>query len=123
MATTVTIKGLKQLERKLGRLPADIQRASMKAVKDEVKETGTDMRRLAPKKTGFLADSVQEELTSGGLGGKVWPRARYAKFVNDGARGVAAQPFATATGKLTRKRFKKRTIEITNKALRKVARG
>jgi HK97 gp10 family phage protein len=123
VATTVTIKGLKQLERKLGRIPAHMQRAAIKAVKDEVGETAEDERRLAPKRTGELADSVQEEITSGGLGGRVWPRARYARFVNDGARGVAAQPFATAAGKLTRRRFKKRTEKLVDAALRRLAKG
>lgn len=117
------IKGLAQLERKLGRLPSVIDEAARQAVKDEAHETAQDERRLAPRRTGDLADSVQTEFDKGGLGASVHPTARYASFVNNGARGIPPQPFATAAGKLARRRFKKRTIEITNEALRRLGRG
>lgn len=123
MAKQVTIKGLAQLEKKLGRLPRAIDEAAREAVKEEVHETAVDMRRLAPKLTGELAESVQEEIAEGGLSGTVSPRARYATFVNDGARGIPPQPFATAAGKLTRRRFRKRTEQITSEALRRLGKG
>lgn len=123
MAKNITIRGLAQLERKLGRLPAVIEEAARQAVKEEVTETARDMRRLAPHRTGELADSVQEEINDGGLSGTVSPRARHATFVNDGARGIPPQPFATAAGKLSRRRFRKRTEQITMDALRELGKG
>jgi HK97 gp10 family phage protein len=123
MVKRVTFVGVARLKRKLGKLPGSIERAARRSVKDETKETAADMRRLAPKLTGHLAESVQEELTANGLGGRVWPSARYAQFVNDGARGVAAQPFATAAAKLSRKRFKARTVKIEKEALKRLAAG
>lgn len=123
MAKQVTIKGLAQLEKKLGRLPRAIDEAAREAVKEEVHETAVDMRRLAPKLTGELAASVQEEIAEGGLSGTVSPRARHATFVNDGARGIPPQPFATAAGKLSRRRFRKRTEAITSEALRRLGKG
>ncbi len=119
----VTIKGLKQLERKLGRLPATVREAAREAVRDEVSETAEDERRLAPRRTGTLIGSVVEEVDPGGLAGSVYPSARYATFVNNGARGVPPQPFATAAAKLAGRRFRKRTVEITNDALRMLGKG
>ncbi len=119
----LTIRGVKQLEKKLGRLPRTIDDASRQAVREQVHETGADMRRLAPKLSGELAESVQEEIAEGGLSGTVSPRARYASFVNDGARGVPPQPFATAAAKLARKQFRKRTETITAEALRRLGKG
>lgn len=116
-----TIRGLAQLERKLGRLPRAIEEAARQAVKDEVKETAHDERRLAPRDTGALADSVQEEIDKGGLAGRVFPTVDYADDVNNGSRGRPPQPFATAAAKLARRRFPKRTVEITNEALRRLA--
>lgn len=123
MAKNITIRGLAQLEKKLGKLPAVIEQAAREAVREEVAATADDMRRLAPKRTGELARSVQEEISDGGLSGTVSPRARYATFVNDGARGIPPQPFATAAGKLSRRRFRKRTEQITAEALERLARG
>lgn len=119
----VTIKGLAQLERRLGKLPGAIRKAARESVKAEVSDTADDERRLAPKLTGHLADSVQEEIYPDGQGGEVYPTARYAGFVNDGARGVPAQPFATAAAALTRKRFRKRTVDITNEAMRRLGKS
>ncbi len=123
MVKRVQIKGLAQLQRKLGKLPRTIERAAARSVKAEVGETADDMRRLAPKLTGHLAESVEERVSESGLSGTVAPTARYATFVNDGARGVPAQPFATAAARLSRKRFKARTVEIENEALRRLAAG
>lgn len=123
MGKNITIRGLAQLEKKLGKLPAVIAEAARQAVKEEVGETADDMRRLAPRLTGGLAESVQEEISEDGLSGTVSPKARYATFVNDGARGIPPQPFATAAGKLSRRRFRKRTEEITAEALRRLGNG
>lgn len=123
MPRNITIRGLAQLEKKLGKLPAVIAEAARQAVKEEVAETADDMRRLAPRLSGDLAESVQEEISDDGLSGTVSPKARYATFVNDGARGIPPQPFATAAGKLSRRRFKKRTEEITAEALRRLGQG
>jgi len=123
MARRIEIKGLRQLERKLGGLPHSVRKAARESVREEVSETADDERRLAPRRTGTLIGSVQEEISPGGLGGAVWPTARYAQYVNDGARGVPPQPFATAAAKLARRRFKKRTIGITNEALRRLGKG
>jgi HK97 gp10 family phage protein len=119
----LTIRGVKQLEKKLGRLPRVIDEAAREAVKEQVSETGDDMRRLAPKLTRELEESVQEEIDKTGLSGTVSPRARYAAFVNDGARGIPAQPFATAAAKLARGKFRKRTETITAEALRRLGKG
>lgn len=119
----LTIKGLAQLEKKLGRMPRVLDEAARQAVKEQVQETGRDMRRLAPKLTNELAESVQEEIGDSGLSGTVSPRARYASFVNDGARGIPPQPFATAAGKLARKAFRRRTEQITAEALRRLGKG
>lgn len=118
-----TIKGLAALERKLGRLPRVIDEAAREAVKAEARETAADERRLAPRLTGNLADSVQTEIDAGGLGANVYPTADYADDVNNGSRGRPPQPFATAAAKLARRRFKKRTAEITNEALRRLGQG
>lgn len=123
MASNIEIVGLPGLERKLGRLPRKIVEAAKLAVHQEVKETAQDERRLAPKLTGALADSVQEEFTGGGLRGSVAPRERYAQFVNDGARGVPPRPFATAAGKLARRRFRKRTIKLVDQAMARLSKG
>ncbi len=123
MTAKVQIKGLAQLNRKLGKLPRSIEAAARQAVEEQVEATGHDMRRLAPHRTGDLADSVQEEIAEDGLSGKVWPAARYAGFVNDGARGIPPQPFATAAAKLARRQFRKRTVDITNYALRNLGKG
>lgn len=123
MAKKVSIKGLKQLERKLGKLPGAVDKAARQAVADEVSETADDERRLAPRRTGHLIGSVVEEIDPSKLGGSVYPSARYATFVNDGARGVAPQPFATAAAKLARKRFKNRVVDLENDVMRRLGKG
>ncbi len=123
MAQNITIKGLARLDRKLGRMPRVIEEAARQAVKDEVEATGRDMRQLAPVDTRELVESIQEEINEGGLSGQVYPRAPHAAFVNDGTYSHPAQPFATSTGKLSRRRFRKRTKELAEDIRRRLAWG
>lgn len=121
MAQNVTIQGLARLDKKLARMPRAIEEAAREAVKAEVHDTAVDMRRLAPKDSGDLAASVQEDINDGGMSGTVSPRIYYAAFVNDGTYSHVAQPFATAAGKISRRRFRKRTVEIAASIRRKLA--
>lgn len=123
MAQNITIKGLARLDRKLARMPRAIEEAARQAVKDEVADTARDERQFAPVDTRELVDSIQEEIADDGMSGAVYPRAKHAAFVNDGTYSHPAQPFATSAGKLSRRRFRKRTKELAEDIRRRLAWG
>jgi HK97 gp10 family phage protein len=109
MATrTIRVEGLPELEKKLRALPLGVTAAAGRAVKGETEETGGDVRRGAPVKTGHLRDSVQAEYDEATLSGTVAVTADYAKYVEHGTDDTSAQPFIQPAAQVTRRRFPRR---------------
>lgn len=69
----------------------------MDAVKTLVKFHGAEMQQTAqicvPVDTGFLKNSIELEITDGGMTAIVEPYAEYAAYVEYGTRYMAAQPY------------------------------
>lgn len=70
---------------------------NMDAVKTCVKFHGGEMQETAqiccPVRTGFLKDSIELDITDGGLTAIVEPYADYAGYVEYGTRFMGAQPY------------------------------
>lgn len=116
----VEIKGLAELERKLSRLPELVERAAKSAVKAEVDEATEDLRAYAPVDEGDLRDSVQGEITDGGLGGVAAVTARHAEFVVHGTSDTPANDFVTPVINATRRRFPDRFADELREELRRM---
>lgn len=104
----VTIRGLATLTKKLDQLPGEIRDGLKRAVKIEVEMIADDMRRGAPRDTGELVESIQEEVNPDGLGGAAVATARHATFVEHGTEDTPEQPFVMPAAVRSRRRFRKR---------------
>ncbi|ROO51463.1 HK97 gp10 family phage protein [Micromonospora sp. Llam0] len=120
--TTVQVAGMDLLGRRLDRMPAAVQEGARRAVAAETRETADDMREGAPRDTGALAESVQEEIDAGGLTGRAVATARHATFVEHGTEDTPEQPFAQPAAERARRRFPARVKQATGVSLRKLAR-
>jgi len=117
---TVTVEGMDQLAKVLKLLPTRIKDGVRAAVADETREVADDMRRLAPRDTGTLADSIQAEISQDGLSGTAAATARYATFVEHGTEDTPEQPFAEPAAALSRRRFRRRLVDSVDASLRKI---
>jgi HK97 gp10 family phage protein len=101
----IKIFGAEELDRKLQRLPAEIDAGARRAVREEVDETAEDLRRDAPVLTGFLRDSIRRRIAKRTLSGTVAITAKYAEFVVRGTDDTPANDFVTPVTEETARRF------------------
>jgi hypothetical protein len=120
----VTIKGERELARRLARLPHLIDEAVRPAVADQLDATADDERRLVRVRSGTLKDAISAEVDPDGLSGQVTTGGvRYAAFEDGGAKGNPGSGFATAAGKLAKREFPRRVRRRLDAALRRVGRS
>ena len=110
---------LREFKRALRKFPDAIDRVSDRVIDDETEDVARDMRRLAPRATGELADSVQAEHKRGTATGRAIAKARHATFVERGTKRAKAQPFAEPAHELSGPRLRKRLIEAINEDIRR----
>lgn len=116
----VRIKGIEQLERKLAELPDAIERAARRAVKSETHDVAQELRRDVPVDEGVLHDSIQEEISNGGLTGRATVTAKYAGYVIHGTSDTPANDFVTPVEIEARKRFPERVKDELREELRRM---
>lgn len=104
----ITVKGLKELERKLRRLPAGMESGAEVAVKASAEAVYDDMRQGAPRSSGRLRDAIGRRqrgplsVEVGVLGAR---RAWYAALVEFGTSSRPATPFAEPAARSEEQRF------------------
>jgi HK97 gp10 family phage protein len=117
----VNIRGLDVLEAKLRALPDIVERAAVRAVREETHDVAQQMRRDAPVgDTHGLVDGIQEEYSNGGLTGKAVSTAEYSTYVVHGTSTHKAEDFITPAAEVARRRFPQRVREIAAEELRKL---
>lgn len=116
----VVIRGLADLEKKLGQLPEVVERAARAAIEGEVDEAVEDLRAGAPVDEGDLRDSVQGEIAKKGLGGTAAVTARHAEFVVHGTSDTPANDFVTPVINDVRERFPDRFADELREQLRRM---
>ena len=99
MEFTAKVKGLSKLENDLKSLPENLAKKAVKAaVNDGAQVIQTEMVRLAPRKTGFLASHIVVKVTMDKFGeavAKIGPakEAFWGLFNEFGTKHMRAQPF------------------------------
>jgi hypothetical protein len=116
----ISVEGLDVLAKKLAALPAIVEAAARRAVKDETEETAQDMRREAPRLTGHLIEGIQVEIDKEGLRGKAVSTAKYTTFVVHGTSTHEAHDFIEPAAQRARLRFPRRVASYVKEELRKV---
>jgi HK97 gp10 family phage protein len=117
----VTIKGLRELERKLEKLPRELESEAETATKAEAEEVYKAMREAAPKASGMLEGAVGRRRMGplsyhvGVLGAK---RAWWAAIVEFGASTRPATPFAEPAAREAESRYANRMAKYLNGMLR-----
>ena len=111
--------GSKDLDRALRKMPHLIERVADRVVEEEVRDVAADMRRLAPRRTGTLADSIQPEHKRGTAWGRAVAKARYGPFVERGTGRTKPQPDAAPARELSQKRLPKRLAEAVKQEMRR----
>lgn len=148
----MTIKGLKELQRKLDRLPVVAKSRIREAMEKGANEIVSMMRSLVPTASGDLRDSiawtygrapkgaltlVKVQSVGGDLTITIYAAAYYARFVEFGTAShtaggkfagaiipaIAAHPFFFVSYRANRKRVKGRITRAINKAAKEVAAG
>ena len=76
-----SITGRKELKRKLGAVQRKARGRSPKEVRRVARGIERRMKKLAPRLSGDLADSIRTEFDPDGLGFVVGPRVRYSFWV------------------------------------------
>lgn len=116
----VTIKGLRELERKLEKLPKDLESGAETATKAEAEEVYNAMRAKVPKVSGTLRGAIGRRRMGplsyhvGVLGAK---RAWWAALVEFGTSQKPARPFAEPAAREAEGRYSKRMAQFLNKKL------
>jgi HK97 gp10 family phage protein len=121
MPKAANVRGAGELSRKLKQLPKVVDKSSVESIRVETNNIANDLRRLAPRDTGDLAESVQAEVRAKQLRGIAAVTAEHAKFVNFGTTENEAQPFADVAAELSRDRFPGGVKVGLSGALRKLA--
>lgn len=116
----VQIKGLAELEKKLGQLPEIVERAARAAVEGEVDEAVEDLRASAPVDEGELRDSTQGEISKNGLDGTAALTAGHATYVVAGTSEMPARDFVTPVIIDVRQRFPDRFADELREQLRRM---
>lgn len=116
----VVVKGLRELERKLEKLPRDLESEAEAATKEEAEEVYTAMRDKVPKASGTLRSAIGRRQLSplsihvGVLGAK---RAWWAALVEFGTSQKPARPFAEPAAREAEQRYPKRMAKFLNRRL------
>lgn len=116
----VTIKGLRELERKLEKLPRDLESEAEVATKAEAEEVYTAMRANVVKVSGTLRGAIGRRRKGplsyhvGVLGAK---RAWWGALVEFGTSQKAARPFAEPAAREAEQRYPDRMAKYLNKKL------
>ena len=117
MTAHIKIKGQKELREKLRKVPKRVKAAEARAVKAQTHQTAEELRRDAPRDTGELERSIQEEISNKGMTGTAAITARHAEFVIHGTSRMAANDFVTPVINRTRRQFPKRVRKELEKEL------
>lgn len=120
MARRVQIKGLRELERKLQKMPRELESEAETATKDEAEEVYEAMRAGVPTASGTLRGAIgrrQEgplSMEVGVLGAK---RAWWGALVEFGTSMRPATPFAEPAAREAEARYPKRMARFLNRRL------
>lgn len=120
MGRSVQIKGLRELERKLQKLPRDMESEAETATKAEAEEVYKSMRDKVPTSSGTLRGAIGRRqkgplsMEVGVLGAK---RAWWGALVEFGTRTRPATPFAEPAAREAEARYPKRMAKYLNRRL------
>ena len=90
----------------LSRMKRNLPVATSKIMRRAAIITHREARRMCPRDTGTLANSItMEGVTVGSLSMRVMTLAGYGAYVNFGTRYMAAQPFMTQAARIGREAF------------------
>lgn len=117
----VKIAGIKELSRKLKALPEIVERAARAAVKAETDAVADDMRRNAPRLSGYLVNGIQAEMNNKTITGKAVSTARHTPFVVHGTEDTPANDFMTPAARRSEARFENRVRDEVRAELRRLA--
>lgn len=115
-AGTFRVGGSKKLQNQLRALAEQSRKRAHAAVKAEAEETRDEARRNAPVDSGRLQASITADIK--GLSARVYPRERYAVFVERGTSAQPEQPFMGPAGLRSRRRFGPRMRKAIAEGLR-----
>lgn len=116
----VTVKGLRELERKLEKLPRDLESEAEVATKAEAEEVYKAMRSKVPRTSGTLRGAIGRRRKGplsyhvGVFGAK---RAWWGALVEFGTSQKPARPFAEPSAREAEDRYPKRMAQFLNKKL------
>src|SRR5690625_1550745 len=120
MARRVQIKGLRELERKLQRMPRELESEAETATKDEAEDVYEAMRASVPTASGTLGGAIGRRqkgplsMEVGVLGAK---RAWWGALVEFGTSMRPATPFAEPAAREAEARYPKRMAKFLNRRL------
>lgn len=120
MARNVQIKGLRELERKLEKLPRELESEAGAATKDEAQEVYDAMRERVPTASGTLRGAIGRRqkgplsMEVGVLGAQ---RAWWGALVEFGTSTRPATPFAEPAAREAEGRYPDRMAKFLNKRL------
>lgn len=116
----VTVKGLRDLERKLQQLPRDLESEAEAATKAEADEVYKSMRARVPQSSGTLRGAIGRRqqgplsMEVGVLGAR---RAWWGALVEFGTSTRPATPFAEPAAREAEGRFPARMAKFLNRRL------
>lgn len=120
MARNVQIKGLRELERKLQRMPRELESEAEAATKQEAEEVYEDMRSRVPTSSGALRGALgrrQEGPLSMEVGVLGARRAWWGALVEFGTSQRPARPFAEPSAREAERRYPRRMARFLNRRL------
>ena len=113
----MSVKGFDRAIAKVDALLALMSDAPQEAAREWLEQDFKPLaKQLAPVRTGELRDSIDGEVTPGGV--RVFASAPYAKLVEEGTSKQAAQPFLTPAFERTKHKLKERIDKKIKKGSR-----
>lgn len=120
MPRNVQIKGLRELERKLEKMPRELESEAEAATKAEAEEVYDSMRDRVPVSSGTLRGAIgrrQKGPLSMEVGVFGARRAWWSALVEFGTSTRPATPFAEPAAREAETRYVKRMAQFLNKKL------
>lgn len=120
MARNVQIKGLRELERKLEKMPRELESEAEVATREEAEEVYEAMRDRVPVSSGTLRGAIGQRqqgplsMEVGVFGAK---RAWWSALVEFGTSTRSATPFAEPSAREAEQRYPDRIAKFLNKKL------